>query len=153
MLKLSVHGATYASVEEMQTRIDELQTISDRPGVGPSDGRVTEQNALREAITAATPEEIPEWQVVKNEWGVPCSHPSCAILHKRLAKEPYADGAVHTEWATRPGGIDVRVQTRYWHEVTRFDWIVLHNGERVGDPSDTKREALAAMMRLIEKEN
>lgn len=49
---IKAHGATYATAEEATARWGELDRLNKRPGVGPSDGRVTEMNAIEEAIAA-----------------------------------------------------------------------------------------------------
>jgi hypothetical protein len=83
------------------------------------------------------------YRVERQTWGVPCDHPSCARLHRRLAKEPYSDGGYHDEWVATPHG-DVLVRVNRWHEVTRFEWLILdESGERVetGEQYHTKRDA------------
>jgi len=50
MSKVMVWGKAYYSVEALEARIAENDAISAQFGVGPSDDRVTENNALREAI-------------------------------------------------------------------------------------------------------
>ena len=52
---ITAHGKTYRTVEEAQKVWDMLEAINQTPGVGPSDGRVTEQNAIKEAIERETP--------------------------------------------------------------------------------------------------
>jgi len=184
---IKAHGVTYTSVEQARERIADLEAKNAR--IGASDGRVTEINAIkdalaehlianppkvryatytlveREAFTAPAPKAAPaveqpapaeekapretvvvededgRWTVVKQSYGTGCHHPSCAILHRHLAKEPYFDGGWHEEWATH-NGRDVQVRVNRWHEKTVTEWIVLRDGERVGDAHDTKREAL-----------
>jgi hypothetical protein len=47
---ITAHGKTYRTIEEAQKVWDMLEAINQTPGVGPSDGRVTEQNAIAAAI-------------------------------------------------------------------------------------------------------
>lgn len=51
-MTITAHGATYATVAEARARIAELEAQNSIPGVGPSDGRVTEINTIQAAIEA-----------------------------------------------------------------------------------------------------
>jgi hypothetical protein len=49
-MTITAHGATYATVSEARARIAELEALNALPGVGPSDGRVTEILIIMSAI-------------------------------------------------------------------------------------------------------
>ncbi len=86
------------------------------------------------------------YEVVRDEFPVPCSHPACALLHKR-----YHEGSEWSyETAELPNGELRRVRVQGVHEATRTQWLVLRNGVRVDDaePRDTKREAMAELARV-----
>lgn len=53
---INAHGKTYQSKAEAQDRILSLEFQNARPGVGPSDGRVTEILAIQFAIMKAEEE-------------------------------------------------------------------------------------------------
>lgn len=101
-------------------------------------------DTVREVEYHGEPYEAPpEWEVQWDEWPVPCTHPSCWLIHKR-----YYEGAETTlEEVMYPSGDVRREYVTGYHDVMRGHWLVMHNGERVDDidPSDTKREAKAKM--------
>lgn len=147
---ITAFGKTYQSTADAEARWAEIEKVNE--AYGPSDDRVTEQNALREGIAiweAAAAEgmvdEAPAdvWTVEKNEYDVPCEHPLCEQLHQRFMTEHTYTGIVQT------GLYSVeRTITERFHNKQRNEWVVLLNGKREGaagmiDVFDTKREALA----------
>lgn len=90
-------------------------------------------------------EPVPEWQVVKNEYDLPCEHPGCDLVHRHLYNATYDAPVLVTVYDMRGEHIvGSRWETRY-HVKHRTEWVILHHGERVGNAHDTKREALAEM--------
>lgn len=53
MNPITAHGKTYQTIAEAEAAWSALEAENNRPGVGPSDGRVTEQIAIEDAIDAA----------------------------------------------------------------------------------------------------
>ena len=93
-----------------------------------------------------------KWTVVKQEYGMECDHPACAILHNHLSTEPFADGQGH--WVDVYHNYkDSKVWMTRWHEKQIVEWVILLNGERHPDSDtyDTKREATQHMQFLQER--
>jgi hypothetical protein len=146
---IKAHGVTYTTVEQAREAIADLQAKNE--AYGASDGRVTEINAIEAAIAEATPavEQAPRehvvvddedgrWTVVKDSFESPCDHPMCALLHARF----HEGTETRTEWVDLPNGGRTLVTVRGVHEKTNHQWLVLRNGQRVGNAWDTKREAI-----------
>lgn len=55
---ITAHGVTYATAEAATARWNELDAANKAPGVGPSDGRVTEMLLIEEAIAAHDAEQV-----------------------------------------------------------------------------------------------
>lgn len=152
MATITAHGTTYPTVTAAKDRVAALQR--DNRLYGASDGRVTEINAIEAAIAeraakreqdgylAARDTDGNEWRVVREEYGMPCDHPACAVMHRHLSTEPFSDGKAHDVWVYH-NGREYTVRMTRWHETKRVDWIILRNGARVGSAHNTKREALA----------
>lgn len=135
---IAAHGTAYHSRADMLHRINTLE--ADNARYGASDGRVTEINAIRDAIPTAA-----DYEVVKDTYDSPCDHPSCAITHRRLhnvAHDPIF------EPVRLPNGVEKTVRTTTSHVVTHHQWVILLNGARVGDAHDTRREAWTEVERL-----
>lgn len=100
--------------------------------------REVEYHNLTEA-----PSQEPVYEVVRDEYDVPCEHPACDVMHRHLYNSEYADGSRLIDLYNMQGEwIGQRRESRY-HTRTVRQWIILRDGERVGDAHDTKREALA----------
>ena len=156
MTSITAHGMTYPTIAIAQERITDLQRENHR--WGDSDGRVTEINAITAAIAAADADRVAKgyvavtdgddvWTVVRDEYGMECEHPACAVLHRHLSTVPFADGKAHDVWVEH-NGRERQVRMARWHEVMRVDWVILFNGARVGDAHDTKREAMEQARRM-----
>lgn len=84
---------------------------------------VLDRDLRRRAKEAFEAAKEADYIVIYDEFESPCEHPLCDRLHQRF---------MHTnEYGDR------------FHLKTNRQWIILRDGERVGDAWDTKREALA----------
>lgn len=87
------------------------------------------------------------FEFVKDQFPVPCQHPSCPLIHKRFFTASM-DNTPYWETVDLPGGGQTTVRVTGFHEVTRTQWLVLLDGERYGDPYDTRKEAKDEAERL-----
>lgn len=145
-----VWGKSYNTQADLEARIAELEAVNAQ--YGESDGRVTEINALRDALPAEAPAaEADVWEVVQDEYEMPCDHPACATMHRHLHNYRYDTPQWETVENLRTGEArQVKVST--YHMKTVRQWVITHNGERanhhaLSDAWDTKREAVAMLKR------
>lgn len=93
------------------------------------------------------------YKVVREQYGVPCSHPSCPILHAHLANVEYETPQQVRSYL--PNGASISLKVRRWHEVTRTGWYVIdtQTGERAGTGEEyqLKRDAMVEMNRLTKE--
>lgn len=154
---IKAHGKTYQTVAEARDAWDALEAVN--RSYEYSDGRVTEQNAILDAIreyenalpdiAPLTEEQADVWTVEKQEYEMPCDHPQCVVLHQHLNNASYRT-PTNVEYADRWGNEHVVYNVRRYHMATRREWVILLNGKREGeaghfDTYNTKREALAAL--------
>lgn len=132
-MNITAFGRTYTSRNEVEQRIATLEAGNAQ--YGASDDRVTEINALRDALPTET-----VYEVERGDYEMPCGHPMCALLHKRF----HTGSEMSDEWVDLPNGDRRLVRVRGIHEKIVRQWIILRDGERVGEAYDTKRDALAA---------
>lgn len=143
---ITAHGQTYTP-QQARDRIAQLESENNQ--YGPSDGRVTEINALRAelpTVTVDTPAPG-EATVVKETFEEPCEHPACYILHRRFLNTDFEDGW-HIFETVNPatGHVTVTTETRY-HMIKSTQWSVMVDGWSV-ESYDTKREATKAARRI-----
>lgn len=96
-------------------------------------------------ITAPVEDTI---EVVKDVHEVPCEHVACDLMHRHLYNEEIMGGpTLITVYNMEGRDMGLRYESRF-HMIRRTQWVVLVNGERVGDAHDRKRDAVAEAMRL-----
>lgn len=91
---------------------------------------------------------LPEgYEVVKDEYDIPCDFVACATMHRHLHNERYE--RPQTEFVAHPvTGETKTVRVATWHNLTKHQWVILLNGVRVGDAHDRKRDAVAEVTRF-----
>lgn len=149
-MQITAHGKTFPTIEDARSQIAYLTSQNELHGA--SDGRVTEINAVEAAIAAHTKQaretvvvddEGGRWTVVKDEFESPCDHALCYLLHRRF----FTGTERHCEDIEGPNGYLRSEYLTGWHMKTNHQWVILRDGERVGDAHDTKRAALAQATR------
>lgn len=100
------------------------------------------------ATRRLTKADLPEgYEVVKDPYEIGCDHMACDVMHRHLYNATYADGVrnvnlynIEGEW------IGTRNESRF-HMKTINQWVILLNGERVGDAHDTQQGAFAEVVK------
>ena len=131
---ITAHGQTYTGLGDAHLRLATLR--AENEAYGESDGRVTEINTIEAAIAEATAEPV-GYEVVRDEYPVPCEHPLCALLHRRF----HEGTEVSDELVQFANGTEKWVRVRGIHEKMNREWIILLDGRRVGSAHATKRDA------------
>lgn len=93
----------------------------------------------------------PVYEVVKNEYEVPCEHPACPVMHAHLDNVTF-DHVELCEYTDLRTGEQKSVWKRTGHLKTNIEWVIVKDGERAPESGldeafDTKRDAIAALKR------
>jgi hypothetical protein len=82
------------------------------------------------------------YTVVRQEYEVPCEHPACDVVHRPFYNNSYDEPRWVKLYDMNGNEVGSRWESRY-HMKLRVEWVILLDGERVGDAHATKRAALA----------
>jgi hypothetical protein len=95
-----------------------------------------------------TKADVPEgYEVVREDYEVPCDHFACDTLHRHLYNANYSTGPqMVTLYNMQGDEIGSRWESRF-HMAQRREWVILLNDVRVGDAHDTQQDAYAEAVR------
>lgn len=89
---------------------------------------------------------LPEgYEVLKQEYEVPCEHIACDLMHRHLYNSEYEKPQLIDVFNMEGESVGARWESRF-HMKQRVEWVILLNGQRVGDAHGTKGEAVAEAM-------